>query len=85
MATGSGSSSLQGFSVATLEKRLRELNSTLQSIQSVSQWLIHYRKNAKTVVSIWYKEIQKGSLKLLIIGSSTRFMCSSVYCRVRLV
>ena len=49
-----------GFSVAAVEKKLKDLNSTIQSIQGVSQWLIHYRKYAKTVVSTWYKEQHKG-------------------------
>ena len=50
-----------GFSAAALDKKLRDLNSTLQSIQGTAQWIIHYRKNAKTIVSYWYKELQKGS------------------------
>lgn len=62
MATGSGNPSSRGFSVAALEKKLKDLNTTLQSIQSVSQWLIHHRRNAKTVVSVWYKDLQKGTL-----------------------
>ena len=49
-----------GFSVAAVEKKLKDLNTTIQSIQGVSQWLIHYRKHAKTVVSVWYKEQHKG-------------------------
>ena len=48
------------FSVPGLEKKLKELNTTLQSIQSLSQWAIHHRKHAKTVVSVWYKDLQKG-------------------------
>lgn len=48
------------FSTSALDKKLKELNSTLQSIQGTSQWLIHYRKNAKTIVGQWYKEIQSG-------------------------
>ena len=52
------------FSIPHLEKRLQELNTTLQSIQGVSQWLIHHRKHAKTAVSVWYKEVQKGKLGL---------------------
>ena len=49
-----------GFSVAAVEKKLKDLNTTIQSIQGVSQWLIHYRKYAKTVISVWYKEMHKG-------------------------
>lgn len=48
------------FSASALDKKLKGLNSTLQSIQGTSQWLIHYRKNSKTIVSQWYKELQNG-------------------------
>ncbi|CAI8038901.1 Regulation of nuclear pre-mRNA domain-containing protein 1B [Geodia barretti] len=51
---------LQGFSQATLEKKLQNLNSTLQNIQLMAQWAIHYRKHAKTITSVWYKELQKA-------------------------
>lgn len=50
----------QAFSSALLDKKLKELNSTLQSIQSTSQWLIHYRKHVKPIIKTWYKEFQKG-------------------------
>lgn len=51
-----------GFSVPSLEKKLKELNTTLQSIQGLSQWAIHHRKHAKTIISVWYKELQKGEV-----------------------
>ncbi len=46
------------FSRSQLEKKLRELNTSLQNIQSVSNWPIHYRKQAKLVVAVWYKDLQ---------------------------
>lgn len=52
-----------GFSTSTLDKKLKDLNGTLQSIQGTSQWIIRHRKNAKTIVSLWYKEMQKGKVK----------------------
>ena len=58
MSSNSGASG--GFSVAAVEKKLKDLNTTIQSIQGVSQWLIHHRKQAKTVISVWYKEQHKG-------------------------
>ncbi len=67
MATGQSTSS---FSAAALEKKLKDLNSSLQSIQGVSQWLVHYRRNAKTIVSVWYKELQKGTTRLVGCGST---------------
>lgn len=57
-------SSAHVFSVSSLDKKLKDLNGTLQSIQGTALWLIHHRKNAKTAVSLWYKEIQKGGVRV---------------------
>lgn len=46
---------------AALEKKLKDLSVTVHSIQSISQWVIHHRKHAKTVVAQWYKELQSGN------------------------
>ena len=66
MSSSSSSSASGGFSVAAVEKKLKDLNTSIQSIQGVSQWLVHYRKNAKTVVSVWYKEQHKGQRSNII-------------------
>lgn len=47
------------FSEQTLAKKLNELNSTQQSIQTLSLWLIHHRKRSKLIVDLWYKELKK--------------------------
>uniref|UniRef100_A0A2H8TTB5 Regulation of nuclear pre-mRNA domain-containing protein 1B n=1 Tax=Melanaphis sacchari TaxID=742174 RepID=A0A2H8TTB5_9HEMI len=52
---------MTSFTEAGLNKRLKELNSSQQSIQTLSLWLIHHRKYAHTVVKIWSKEILAGS------------------------
>ena len=49
-----------GFSQQALERKLQNLSSTLQNIQIMAQWSIHYRKHAKTITTVWYKELQKG-------------------------
>jgi AmiR/NasT family two-component response regulator len=49
------------FSTTTLESKLRDLNSSMQSIQSVSQWIIQHRKHSKTIVGTWFKELRKAS------------------------
>ena len=48
------------FTSASLESKLRDLNSTMQSIQGVSQWLLTHKKYAKTIVGVWFREMQKG-------------------------
>ncbi|XP_046842620.1 regulation of nuclear pre-mRNA domain-containing protein 1B-like [Xenia sp. Carnegie-2017] len=47
------------FSSSALEKKLSELSSSQQSIQTLSLWLIHHRKHAKTVVDVWSKQLLK--------------------------
>lgn len=51
---------MTGFTEGSLNSRLKELNSSQQSIQTLSLWLIHHRKYAHTVVKIWSKEILAG-------------------------
>lgn len=51
---------MTSFTEGGLNKRLKELNSSQQSIQTLSLWLIHHRKYAHTVVKIWAKEIFTG-------------------------
>lgn len=48
------------FSGSALEKKLGELSNSQQSIQTLSLWLIHHRKHAKTVVDVWLKMLTKG-------------------------
>lgn len=50
-----------GFSQQALERKLQNLSSTLQNIQIVAKWAIHYRKHAKTITTVWYKELQRGA------------------------
>lgn len=48
------------FTEQGLRGKLAELNSTQQSIQTLSLWLIHHRKHADTYVPIWNTELRKG-------------------------
>ena len=47
------------FSESSLLKKFQELNSTQQSVQTLSLWLIHHRKNANTVIATWLAELIK--------------------------
>lgn len=49
------------FSDASLLKKLQDLNSTQQSVQTLSLWLIHHRKYAKTVANTWLRELQQAA------------------------
>lgn len=51
---------MAGFTENALVRKLQELNSSQQSIQTLSLWLIHHRKHHAAVVKTWYKELLKG-------------------------
>ncbi|KAL0822349.1 hypothetical protein ABMA28_004446 [Loxostege sticticalis] len=50
---------MAGFTENALIRKLQELNSSQQSIQTLSLWLIHHRKHHAAVVKTWYKELLK--------------------------
>ncbi|XP_059163507.1 regulation of nuclear pre-mRNA domain-containing protein 1B-like isoform X2 [Physella acuta] len=51
---------MSSFSDSNLAKKFSELNNTQQSIQTLSLWLIHHKKHSKTIVQIWYRELEKA-------------------------
>ena len=58
---------MSGFTSQQLEKRLGDLNSSAQTIQTFSLWLIHHRKHHKLIVQTWFKELKKGKDTLHLI------------------
>ncbi|XP_055373472.1 regulation of nuclear pre-mRNA domain-containing protein 1B [Condylostylus longicornis] len=50
---------MSAFTEQALLKKLFELNSSQQSIQTLSLWLIHHRKHHVGIVKTWFKELQK--------------------------
>ncbi|NXR10071.1 RPR1B protein, partial [Semnornis frantzii] len=48
------------FSESALEKKLSELSNSQQSVQTLSLWLIHHRKHAGPIVSVWHRELRKA-------------------------
>lgn len=52
---------MSGFTENALIRKLQELNSSQQSIQTLSLWLIHHRKHHAAIVKTWYKELLKGN------------------------
>uniref|UniRef100_A0A915BIP6 CID domain-containing protein n=2 Tax=Parascaris univalens TaxID=6257 RepID=A0A915BIP6_PARUN len=51
---------MAGFSEMAMAKRLETLNTTTQSIQTLSMWLLHHQKhNADNIVHLWLKEVKK--------------------------
>jgi regulator of Ty1 transposition protein 103 len=52
---------MSAFTESALIKKLGDLNTSSQSIQTLSLWLIHHRKHNEKIVSIWMKELAKGN------------------------
>lgn len=52
---------MSAFTEQALIKKLADLNTSSQSIQTLSLWLIHHRKHHQNIVKIWVKELQKGN------------------------
>ncbi|KAG6464538.1 hypothetical protein O3G_MSEX014580 [Manduca sexta] len=50
---------MSGFTENALIRKLQELNSSQQSIQTLSLWLIHHRKHHAAVVKTWFRELLK--------------------------
>lgn len=51
---------MSSFTETGLVKKLLDLNSSQQSIQTLSLWLIHHRKHHSIIVKTWLKELQRA-------------------------
>ena len=88
-ALGGPGRSLQGLTAATmssfsesaLEKKLSELSNSQQSVQTLSLWLIHHRKHAGPIVSVWHRELRKGKHPLCSPLGLPWIVLSSAHCR----
>ncbi|XP_016982989.2 regulation of nuclear pre-mRNA domain-containing protein 1B [Drosophila rhopaloa] len=49
---------MSAFTETALLKKLGELNSSQQSIQTLSLWLIHHRKHSAAIVKTWQRELE---------------------------
>ncbi|XP_062129297.1 regulation of nuclear pre-mRNA domain-containing protein 1B [Drosophila sulfurigaster albostrigata] len=49
---------MSAFTESALIKKLSELNTSQQSIQTLSLWLIHHRKHHTVIVQTWQRELQ---------------------------
>lgn len=43
------------------ERKLQNMSSTQDSVQTVSLWMIHHKKHAEDMVSVWLEQLKKGS------------------------
>uniref|UniRef100_A0A3Q1F2N8 Regulation of nuclear pre-mRNA domain containing 1B n=1 Tax=Acanthochromis polyacanthus TaxID=80966 RepID=A0A3Q1F2N8_9TELE len=51
---------MSSFSESALEKKLSELSSSQQSVQTLSLWIIHHRKHSGLIVKVWHRELKKA-------------------------
>ncbi|KAM3923958.1 regulation of nuclear pre-mRNA domain-containing protein 1B [Leptodactylus fuscus] len=60
---------MASFTEPALEKKLSELSNSQQSVQTLSLWLIHHRKHAASIVTVWQRELKraKSSRKLTFL------------------
>lgn len=76
---GLTAATMSSFSESALEKKLSELSNSQQSVQTLSLWLIHHRKHAGPIVSVWHRELRKGKHPLHPFGSSPRAVFSPTH------
>lgn len=43
------------------ERKLQNMSSTQDSVQTVSLWMIHHKKQADDMVAVWLEQLKKGS------------------------
>ena len=46
------------------ERKLQNMNSTQESVQTVSLWIIHHKKQADEIVFVWLEQLKKGKYRL---------------------
>lgn len=42
------------------ERKLQNMSSTQDSVQTVSLWMIHHKKHAEDMVTVWLEQLKKG-------------------------
>jgi len=46
------------------ERKLQNMSSAQDSVQTVSLWMIHHKKHAEDMVVVWLDQLKKGRAKL---------------------
>ncbi|CAD5125642.1 DgyrCDS13844 [Dimorphilus gyrociliatus] len=47
---------------ANVQKKLKEVENTIDSIQTLSLWIIHHKANHERIVDLWLKSLQEATL-----------------------
>lgn len=49
------------------ERKLQNMSSTQDSIQTVSLWMIHHKKHAEDMAAVWLEQLKKGSALIIFV------------------
>ena len=60
------------------ERKLQNMSSTQDSIQTVSLWMIHHKKHAEDMVAVWQEQLKKGSALIIVFFQQTRRGCDKM-------
>ena len=44
------------------ERKLQNMSSAQDSVQTVSLWMIHHKKNASDMANVWLDQLRRGIL-----------------------
>ena len=51
---------------SSVEKKLRSLTNTQDSIQGLSLWIIHHKAHHEKIVELWFKAMKKGLFDIVV-------------------
>ena len=55
---------MSSYSLELLQEKLSRLNSTQESIETLSLWIIHHKQYASTSISTWMEDVRSGMRQL---------------------
>ena len=55
---------MSSYSSELLQEKLSRLNSTQESIETLSLWIIHHKQYASTSISTWMEDMRSGMREL---------------------
>ncbi|XP_033120549.1 regulation of nuclear pre-mRNA domain-containing protein 2-like [Anneissia japonica] len=55
------------FNVGSLQQKLKSLNNTQDSVQSVSLWIIHHKNHVTNILATWLQEVKESSISKRLI------------------
>ena len=60
MLKNPSSSNMALLNQKAFERKLQNMSSAQDSVQTVSLWMIHHKKNANDMASVWLDQLRKG-------------------------